>query len=352
MGRKMGKGKKIGIGILVVLVAIPIMVFFMYKNSLEAIDKGSRQEIEVEVKDGMASGDILDLLESKDLIKSKTFGKVYLKLHSPKNMQANTYVFTKSMNFEEIISAIEKGDYHYIKTNRFTLIEGSDYRMCAKAIASSLGISYDEIISKWTDRSYVESLMKDYWFITDDCLNPSIFCPLEGFLYPETYSVQDSEMNVDKITRMILDQEKKVLDEVKEQLEGSKLGVFGTIDLASVVISEASDNNEKPRIAGVFMNRLSKDMPLQSDVTVLYKSGKKRVDLYYSDLEEESPYNTYLHKGLPVGPICSPDIKTIKATLNYEKTDYLYFFATKDGEILYAKTGEEHEENVEKNKWY
>ena len=122
--------------------------------------------------------------------------------------------------------------------------------------------------------------------------------------------------------------------------------------LSSIVENESLFEKDRPKIAGVFINRLNEDMALQSDITVLYALQEKRVDVTYADLEVDSKYNTYKNTGLPVGPVCAVSASTMDDVLNYEKSDYLYFFATENGEVIYSKTLEEHEKVVEENIWY
>ena len=93
-------------------------------------------------------------------------------------------------------------------------------------------------------------------------------------------------------------------------------------------------------------------MPLQSDITVLYALQEKRVDVTYTDLEVDSKYNTYKYEGLPIGPVCSPSAAAMDDLLHYEKSDYLYFFATEDGKVLYSRTLDEHNKIVSENMWY
>ena len=151
---------------------------------------------------------------------------------------------------------------------------------------------------------------------------------------------------------MILRKTDEELTARKSQISASGRSVHEFLTLASIVESESLFEKDRPVIAGVFINRLNKDMPLQSDITVLYALQEKRVDVSYADLEVDSKYNTYKHTGLPVGPVCAVPGNTMDDVLNYEKTDYLFFFATEDGEVIYSKTIDEHNKVVEDNVWY
>ena len=157
---------------------------------------------------------------------------------------------------------------------------------------------------------------------------------------------------------MMLDQTAKHLSSYKEQIEkfstGSQnLSIHQFMTLASIVQRESPANNDdRALIAGVLINRLNKPMRLQSDVTVNYGNQVTKVDVRQSDLNSDTKYNTYRYDGLPIGPISAVSVDVINDTLNYQKSDYYFFFATKDAKVLYAKEYEEHLENVNKNKWY
>ena len=180
----------------------------------------------------------------------------------------------------------------------------------------------------------------------------SIMFPLEGYIYPETYFVSDENPSIEQVTEMILDKTEEELTARKGAITEMRMTVHEFLALTSIVENESLFEKDRPIIAGVFVNRLAKDMTLQSDITVLYALQEKRVDVTYEDLEVDSKYNTYKYAGLPVGPVCSPSAPAMDDLLNYEKSDYLYFFATEDGKVLYSKTLEEHNKVVRENMWY
>ena len=124
------------------------------------------------------------------------------------------------------------------------------------------------------------------------------------------------------------------------------------LTFASVVERESLFNEDRPIIAGVFMNRLDINMLLQSDITVNYAWDRTGVDVTYDHLEIDSPYNTYKYAGLPIGPISSVSAVTLDACANYTSHDYYYFFAKEDGTVIYSSTLSEHNAAVSANKWY
>ena len=130
------------------------------------------------------------------------------------------------------------------------------------------------------------------------------------------------------------------------------MSVHEFLAFASVVERESLFDEDRAKIAGVFKNRLDKDMALQSDITVLYALNRTGVNVSVAETQVDSPYNTYKNKGLPIGPICAVPATTMESCINYEPSDYLFFFATEEGKVLYSKTYEEHQKIVEENKWY
>ena len=227
----------------------------------------------------------------------------------------------------------------------------------AKEIAAEISSLYDgkysteDILNQWNDISYIKKLTKDYSFINvNDLNNDNYKVKLEGYLFPDTYFLE-KEDSLDDITRVLLDRFDVMYKENKKAFDQSDLSIHQIISLASVVQFEASKPSDMKTIAGVFYNRLDQGMKLQSSVTVcyaLYDDFNDPKDCE-TNPEIDSPYNTYLHEGLPIGPILNPGDEAIKAVLNPEKTDYLFFAADiyGDGKVYYTKTYEEHLQKCE-----
>jgi UPF0755 protein len=183
---------------------------------------------------------------------------------------------------------------------------------------------------------------------------------LQGFLYPDTYRffkvVTDRSKTTAKeasetiIKKMLTNFETKLPINADALAKKQNLSLYEAIILASIVEKEANNfPNEKATIAGIFLNRLNIGMPLQSDATVNYATGKSEASPSLDDLEVNSPYNTYKHKGLPPAPICNPSIASIKAVLEPIETNYIYYLHNqKTGQPYYAKTYEEHLINKQK----
>jgi len=193
---------------------------------------------------------------------------------------------------------------------------------------------------------------------------------LEGFLFPDTYRILKSTADLAKINPKTAGETiiKKILSNTQAKLDSLKinagnsqgLSLFQIITLASIIEKETGKNavtasqkqqlqEERQTIAGIFLNRLKAGMPLESDATINYITGKNNPGVSISDLNADSPYNTYKNQGLPKGPICNPSLSSIQAVLSPIKTDYFYFLHKQpSGEVVYSKTFEEHIKNKQK----
>lgn len=175
---------------------------------------------------------------------------------------------------------------------------------------------------------------------------------LEGFLFPDTYRVAASSTDeANGIIKKMLDNfSAKFTADMEQQAKTQKSNVFQTLVLASIIEKEADGNlTDRKTIAGIFDNRLKADMPLQSDATVSYITGKNSAQASLEDTQIDSPYNTYKYAGLPPGPICNPSLDSIEAALNPTPNDYFYFLTDpKTGRAVFAKTYDEHLKNKAK----
>ncbi len=346
--------KKIRTIVIVIAAAVILLLagLAVYGSGLGPVDKSDDEPITVTIPQGSGAMNIIDILDETGLVKNKTMAKINMKLGGYDSLQANTYIFSKDMGLKEILKAIDTGDFNYLSKNQFTLVEGSTVPQYAAAIAEKFSYSAEDILAVWNDREYLSTLIDDYWFLTDEILQEGIMYPLEGYLYPETYIITDEDATIQEITQVILAMTDEKLCQRKEAIEDSGRTVHQFLTLTSVVENESLFQEDRPVIAGVFINRLEQGMPLQSDITVLYALQEKRVDVTYEDLEVDSRYNTYKYSGLPVGPVCSPSAPAMDDVLDYEKSDYLFFFAKEDGTVIFSKTLEEHEKAAKENAWY
>ncbi|MCQ2545159.1 MAG: endolytic transglycosylase MltG [Clostridia bacterium] len=343
--------KKILLVFLILVLALTGGIIY-YLTGIGAVDSSDTDDITVDIPAGSGASSIVYILEEKGLVKNEICAKINARIGGYDSLQANTYIFNKAMTFPEIMKAINTGDFKYISKTSFQLKEGYRLSQCAQALAEVTPFSAKEIIAKWDDKTYVKSLIGKYWFLTNDVLNKDIMHPLEGYLYPDTYFITDSDPSIESLTEMALDEMDAALSERKSKIEKSEFSIHQFLTLASIVTKEGcATEKDAAHISGVFVNRLKKHMSLGSDVTVCYIFDEDRVDLKVSQLDSDSPYNARKVEGLIPGPISTVPAIAMDGVLNYQKTDDLFFYAGPDGTIYYAKTNEEHSRNVEAHPW-
>ena len=345
------KKKKRGCGCLVLLIlvlAVLVGAGGYYTLGLRPVDPNSEEKVVVEIPNGSGSSAIVEILDDAGLVKNKTCAKINSRIGGYNSLQANTYIFSPSMSFKEIMTIINEGTFEYISKESVEVKDGARLQQVAEAIAEKLPYTADEILEKWSDKEYLNQLIDKYWFLTDDILEKDIMYPLEGYLYADTYFVTTDNSDIEGFTEMCLDRMDEVLTERKDAIKASGFSVHELLTLTSIVTKEATAEDQAG-VAGVFMNRLDQGMSLGSDVTVCYIFQEDRVDLKVSQLESTNPYNTRKFAGLPPGPICQVVADAIDATLNYEKHDYLFFIADENGIVRYSTDQAGHESNIDEH---
>ncbi|MBQ1329245.1 MAG: endolytic transglycosylase MltG [Mogibacterium sp.] len=346
--RKRKKKKKGGcLWILILILAILVAGGGYYTMGLRPVDPNSDEQIVVDIPNGSGASTIVEILDEAGLVKNKFCAKVNSRIGHYNSLQANTYIFSPSMSFQEIMTAINTGDFDYLSKESIEVKDGARLQQVAEAVSEKLPYSADEILEKWADTDYLNELIDRYWFLTDEILNKDVMYPLEGYLYADTYIVTDN-MTLESFTEMCLDRMDEELSERRGEIESSGFTVHQLLTLTSIVTKEATADDQAG-VAGVFMNRLDKSMSLGSDVTVCYIFQEDRVDLKVSQLESTNPYNTRKYAGLPPGPICQVVGSAIDATLNYEHHDYLFFIADENGVVRYSTDEAGHESNIDEH---
>ena len=344
----------------VLLVVVVILIFacigsiFVVKKDLSSAGNGDKKVV-FTIESGQTLDDIASDLEKAGLIKNSNVMKLYAKMSHNTNFVAGTFELDNSMSVKDILTYVQ--DSKNLKKDAIVLKipEGK----WAKEIATQIAKLYDgkftteQILNKWNDISYIKTLAKDYRFLHVEDLNNSNYkVKLEGYLFPDTYYLEKNA-SIDEITRVMLDRFQVMYNDNKKAFDKSSYSIQKIVTLASVVQFEASSKNDMRTIAGVFYNRLHQNMKLESSVTVCYALYDQFTDPKDCETnpDVDSLYNTYLHEGLPIGPILNPGQDAIKAVLNPKKTDYLFFAADiynkVDGKVHYSKTYEEHQKICE-----
>ena len=353
--RKVNSVRVVLLVVVFILIIAGLGSIFVVKTGLSSTGNGDK-EVVFTIENNESIDSVLENLKKENLISNASVAKLYGKATHNTNFVAGTFELDNSMSVKDILSTIQDST----KLKKDALVLKIPEGKWAKEIAAEISNLYDgkysseEILNQWNDISYIQTLAKDYSFLNVDDLNNSNYkVKLEGYLFPDTYFLEKDD-SLDDITRVLLDRFDVMYKENKKAFDKSDLSIHQIISLASVVQFEASKPGDMAKIAGVFYNRLDQGMKLQSSVTVcyaLYDDFNDPKDCE-TNPEVDSPYNTYLHEGLPIGPILNPGDDSIKAVLNPEKTDYLFFAADiynkVDGKVHYTKTYEEHLEECEK----
>jgi UPF0755 protein len=272
--------------------------------------------------------DISFKLDQIGAINSRMEFIIFAKLpwHS-KRLKAGRYAIEPGYSMANIFGLMVKGTSVPFVV---TIPEGLTISQTAELLSSQLEFSPEDFLTACSDRQLLDSLNID----GDD---------LEGYLFPNTYDFFYDESAPSVARKMA----KKFFDELPPNFEqeGQNLGLdFNeAVTMASLIEKEAMQDKERPIISAVYNSRLRKRMLLQCDPTVIYALGGENRPLYYSDLQVESPYNTYKYPGLPPGPICSPGKASLVAAVNPSPDEYLYFVARGDGTHIFSYTNDEHE---------
>ena len=358
----MAKKIYIILGTIVALILVSIIsVVIWYNSQIKGVSRTtSENKIVVEIKSGTSTIGILEQLQENNIIKNQLAAKVYIKLNGVKSLQAGKYEFSGNEDVAQVLKKISEGDV-MDETVTITFKEGKNMRYIASEIAEKTNNTTKDVYNLLSDKDYISSLINKYWFITEDVQNKEIYYPLEGYLYPDTYSFANSDVEVKSIFEKMLDKTDKVLTKYKSTIDVSGYSVHEVLTMASIVELEGNNAANRAKIASVIYNRLKTKMSLGSDVTTYYAV---KVDMGERNLyaKEINTYNSYNTRGpnmagkLPVGPICSASEESITAVLNPDKIDYLYFVADKNGDIYFSKTYQEHQQTIatlqKKGLWY
>ncbi len=292
-----------------------------------------QRDIVFVVSPGTSKTVIAKNLEKAGVIRSEYALDMYLFFHKI-TIQAGEYELSPHMSVEEILNKFAKGDVR-LQSNTVTFVEGKRLVDYAALLEEKFSFTKEDFIQVANDREYLKALIDkgDYWFLKEDILNETIYYPLEGYLYPNTYEFLEN-VSAKEVIETLLSETLKKITPLKSQIEQSGKSVHEILTMASIIEKEAVFDEDRKKVAQVFYSRLEKNMSLGSDVTAFY--GAKRemgTDAETWDvLNDNNPYNTRLTDGtmngkLPIGPIANPSMTSIEASINKADTNYLYFVA-------------------------
>lgn len=351
----------------IIFIVLGFLVLFLLafvissKHFLGPVDSKNDTAIKFVVEPGSSKNSIAEKLEKEGLIKNAVIFKIFIKLNKGKELYAGTYNLSKSMSVNEIIDVLNSNNSIENESVSVTFIEGKRITDYAKKISEVFGYKENEVIDFLDSKEFVNKCIENYWFITDVVLDENIYHPLEGYLFPDTYSFKKNSSLEEIATKLITTLGQK-LEVYKNDIDISEYTVHELLTLASIIELEGASSNDRKGVAGVFYNRLALSEPLGSDVTTYYGVRKDfSRDLSKNNLKSCNGYNTRAEStcpiiGLPVGPICSPSLASIDGTLEPEEHDYYFFVADKYKKTYFTKTYAEHVKMVNKLKdeglWY
>ena len=323
----------------------------IYDGFLSPMEPGSTEEVGFTVENGQSLTKVSNNLEAAGLIHNRSVFKYYCDFAGMgQKIQAGSYKLTRSMTMSEIADQLTTGDGNPIVRN-ITLIPGWTVEDFAEKLASD-GVIADK--DAFLELCKTGDAFTDYYYIADVKATANASKRryiLEGYLAPNTYEIYMTATD-EEILRKLLSQTEAVFP-ADYQTRATELGMTmdEVVTLASLIEKEAKAA-DFTKVSAVFHNRLKQNIKLGSDVTIHYITGVRKMNLTNSDLQIDSPYNTYKYAGLPVGPICNPSAEAITAALYPDETyvaeNYLYF-CSKDpesGELYFSKTQAEHDQAV------
>ena len=295
---------------------------------------GPTTETFVDIAPGTGSGTIATELQAAGVIRSR-YSFELLRLREGGTLKAGEYRFDHPADVREVYSRMLRGDVY---TLALSIPEGFNLFDIAQAIEKA-GLGSREAFLT-AARQHTE-LIAEWQSESPDAIKAQ---SLEGYLFPDTYHFSRHATPLQMLTAMVkrFRQETVVL--------GLAEDVPRTVILASLIEKEVSQDSERPLVASVFENRLAQRMPLATDPTVIYAAmldDRWRGTIYASDLQSQSPYNTYRHTGLPPGPICSPGFAAIRAAMHPAKSDYLYFVSDAAGHSRFSVDLKQHTKQVQ-----
>ncbi len=329
--------KKIALTGLIIIIWVAVI---LWQGIYAPKDKDPKIEKIFTIKQGQSMQEIAGSLEKENLIKNDFYFIIYLlsKGDSTK-LQAGKFLLNSGMVIPVIAQEIISGN---CVPEIITIIEGWSINNITEQFKEKGLIENDGDLQEII---FNPIFIKDFSFLQDKPKESD----LEGYLFPDTYYFNSGDNAEIVIRKMLENFDKKLTDELREEIGEQKKTIFEIIIMASMIEKEVRSYEDKQLVSGVLWNRLDNHYPLQSCATIAYITGKKTTKISTTETEIDSPYNTYKYKGLPIGPICNPGIESIKAAIYPKKSSYWFYLSAFDGETIFSKTLKEH--NIAKAKY-
>ena len=313
----------------IIMISVLSSMLFYYGIVLLWPQLNSENSTKISISKGSTLIDVSNQLFDQRIIKNKkSFILAVKTLGYEKDLPAGKFLIEEATTNYCIIKKIVNS---VALSKKMTILEGWSVNDIALELESKFNIKKDSFLKAVKSRRLLRN-----WKIDSNSF--------EGYLFPDTYLLPEDASPEDVINKMVFEYNNNITPVMRTRMAEINLSENEVLTLASIIEGEAIFDSERPRISGVYHNRLKKRMRLQADPTIQYiiKDSPRR--LLNKDLKIESPYNTYLNYGLPPGPINNPGIESIKAALYPEDVDFLFFVARGDGYHTFTRTEKEHNE--------
>lgn len=334
------------------------------KSALQPVDPSSKQYVRVQIPDGANTQQIGSALEKSGVIKNGLVFTVYAKYKNYTELKSGYYNLQKSMSVEDVIKELQKGgtpEPQEVTLAELTIPEGYTLEQIAHTVGQLQGefkepMTAEAFMAKVQDETFIAQEVAKYPNLLESlpAKDSGVRYRLEGYLFPATYAIKESTTIESLIDNMLAAMDKNLYPHYAA-IKEKNLTVNELLTIASLVEKEGAKTEDRKLIAGIFYNRLNQNMPLQSNIAILYAEGKLGQNISLADdaaidTSIYSPYNVYTKVGLMPGPVDSPSLDAIESSINQTKSDYLYFVANvQDGKVYYATTREEHDRNVQEH---
>ena len=328
--------------LITILVICGMLVGWIFFQPANIFD---RSKIMVEIPKGASTQSIQSLLEEKGVIRKGISFKLVTRLFGfQKHFQAGKYLLSPSDPLIGVLLKIKAGDIYIPAPDKIwvTFPEGDSIYVMGETLKEKK-VDWYKDFQALAEAGITEELRENHWELFKYIPSES----LEGYLYPDTYWFFE-DVKMDQLVEAMLARfEEVVLPFWQVASQETEYSLHEIITLASIIEKEAQIPTERTIVSSVYHNRLNANMYLAACPTIKYVLKYPTKKVYYEQLEVESPYNTYKHKGLPPGPVCNPGIESIKAAVYPAETNYYYFVSKHDGGHVFSSTWKEHE----KAKW-
>ena len=350
--------------IIIALIATGFFVYRYVDSSIKPLDSSSKKYITVDIPEGSGNKYIGQILEKSGVIKSATVFNYYTKFKNYSNFQSGYYNLQPNMDLDEICKQLKEGGTPQPEKpslGKILVTEGYTIKQISEAVTknsakkhASTPYTADDFLKVVQDDAFISKMAAKYPKLLGSLPEADkVTYRLEGYLFPATYSYYEKTSMEDIVEDMISTMD-SYMSQYYDTIAASGKSVNDVLTLASLVEKEGSTDDDRRNIASVFYNRINNDMPLQSNIAILYAMGKLGEETSLAadasiDTSIDSPYNVYTNTGLMPGPVDAPSLSAIEATVNPASTNYYYFVAdVKTGKIYYSENFDDHKANVEK----